>query len=90
MIGFVVMMIFTAVFIGFSFWLPTYLKRHPERRSPSNSSYSGLIGSVDEVFHPEASTAALALDEQQRWVEPAPTPDGDKGIRDRKIRIELS
>jgi hypothetical protein len=79
------------VLIGFMFTLPFYLHRHPERRSPSGSKASGMLGIGDELFHPDAYAARLVLDEQQRIVEPAPTPDGDKGISaDGRIRIDLT
>jgi hypothetical protein len=78
------------VLIGFFFTLPLYLHRHPEKRSPSGSKASGMLGIGDELFHPDAYAARLALDEQQRLVAPAPTPDGDKGIvQGGKIRIDL-
>ena len=73
--------------VGF-FALPAYLRRHPEKRGPSSAT-GGLAGGVDNVFHPEGAAAALALDEEQRLVLPAPTPDGDLGIADGRIRIEL-
>jgi hypothetical protein len=82
--GFVIVLL--AAFVG----LPLHLRRHPEHRGPGTGASAGLVGSVDDVFHPEAHAAQLALDAQQRWVEPAPTPDGDRGIRDDgRIRITL-
>ncbi|CAN5238613.1 hypothetical protein BH11ACT3_BH11ACT3_05700 [soil metagenome] len=68
---------------------PSYLRRHPDQRGASSAT-GGLVGSVDDVFHPEGAAAALALDEEQRLVQPIPTPDGDKGIADGRIRIDLS
>lgn len=72
---------------------PAYLRRHPNQRG-SGSAGSGLLGAAfDNVFHPSAVIAREALDEQQRLVVPAPSPDGDKGvsgrIRGNRIRIEL-
>ena len=75
--------------IGFFFSLPFYLRAHPEKRSPSGGKASGMLGIGDELFHPEAYAARLALDEQQRRVEPAPTPDGDRGVVDGRIGIDL-
>jgi hypothetical protein len=78
------------VLIAFFFGLPFYLHRHPEHRSASGGKASGMLGIGDELFHPDAYAARLALDEQQRLVEPAPTPDGDKGIgTDGKVHIDL-
>ena len=68
---------------------PAYLRRHPDKRG-SGSPGSGLLGAAfDNVFHPSAVAAREQLDEQQRLVVPAPSPDGDKGISGDRIRIDL-
>ncbi len=69
-------------------WLPSYFRRHPEERGASGRT-AGVIGFSDEVFHPQAHEARLAQEEQQRLVVPAPTPDGDKGIAEGRMRIDL-
>jgi hypothetical protein len=82
--------VFTVVAVlcaGFVLW-PAYLRRHPEKRG-GKSAVGGLVGGTDFVWHPEAANAATELDEQQRLVVPAPTPDDDKGMADGRIRIEL-
>ncbi len=82
-IGILVLMI--AVFLA----TPGYLRRHPDKRG-SGSPGSGLMGAAfDNAFHLSAAVAREALDEQQRLVAPAPTPDGDKGISGGRIRIDL-
>ncbi|TFD46379.1 hypothetical protein E3T55_17380 [Cryobacterium frigoriphilum] len=57
------------------------------RRSGTGAS---LVGMGDEVFAPSRYEAAIELERQT--VLPAPAPlagDGDKGIYDGRIRIEL-
>jgi hypothetical protein len=52
---------------------------------------SGLIGIGDEVFAPSRHEAAIELDRQT--ILPAPAPlagDGDKGIYNGQVRIDLS
>ncbi len=70
------------------FAAPRYLRRHPEQRG-SGAPGSGLMGAAfDNAFHPSAAIAREALDEEQRIVAPAPTPDGDRGIAGNRIRLE--
>ena len=57
------------------------------RRSGTGAS---LVGMGDEVFAPSRYEAAIELDRQT--VLPAPAPlagDGDRGIYDGRIRIDL-
>ncbi|MCU1523278.1 MAG: hypothetical protein JWO18_172 [Microbacteriaceae bacterium] len=57
----------------------------------SSGSGSGLIGIGDEVFAPSRHEAAIELDRQT--ILPAPAPlagDGDKGIYNGQVRIDLS
>jgi hypothetical protein len=89
MAGMIVALGGTVVLVAFFFWLPGYLGRHPPRRPRANSPTAGLMASVEEVWHPDASDAQLIRDAQQRWVEPAPVPDDDRGIADAVIRIDL-
>lgn len=80
-----VLLLLSATFLA----IPAYLRRHPEKRG-SGSPGSGLLGAAfDNAFHPAAAVARESLDEQQHYVVPAPTPDGDKGISGGRIRIEL-
>ncbi len=55
-----------------------------------SSGNSGVMGIGDEVFHPTRHEAQIEMDRQT--VLPAPAPvagDGDKGVYDGKVRIEL-
>jgi hypothetical protein len=57
----------------------------------SSGGGSGLIGIGDEVFAPSRHEAAIELDRQT--ILPAPAPlagDGDKGIYNGQVRIDLS
>lgn len=69
-------------------WIGIYFRRHPEKRG-SGGAASGVLGGAFDAFAPSAAEARAALDEQQRLVVPAPTPDGDRGISDGRIRIAL-
>jgi len=61
----------------------------PRARLSMDPKASGRLAEVEDHVL-DAYAARLALDEQQRLVEPAPTPDGDKGIgTDGKVRIDL-
>ncbi len=75
--------------IAFLIAYPLYLRRHPERRGRANSAQSGLVRGMDEVWHPESVAPQASLDEETRLVRPAPSPDGDKGIADGVIRIDV-
>lgn len=57
----------------------------------TKTSGSANIASIgDEVFHPTRHEAQVELDRQTVLPAPAPTPgDGDKGIYDGKVRIDL-
>lgn len=61
-------------------------------KSKSSGSRGGsVMGIGDEVFHPTRHEAQVELDRQS--VLPAPAPvagDGDKGVYDGKVRIDLS
>ena len=55
------------------------------------SGSSGIAGIGDEVFHPTRHEAQAEMDRQT--VLPAPAPvagDGDKGIYNGKVRIDLT
>ncbi len=84
--------VLVAVLLGMTagmFALGAYARRHPASRG-TGSAGSGLLGAAfDEVFHPAAHDAHAAFDEQQRLMVPAPSPDGDKGIADNRIRLRL-
>lgn len=52
---------------------------------------SGVFGIGDEVFNPSKYEAALEMDRQTVLPAPAPLPgDGDKGIYDGNVRIDLT
>ena len=93
MIGALITIAVVVVLIAVFLATPAYLRRHPDKRG-SGSPGSGLLGAAfDNVFHPSAVAAREQLDEQQRLVVPAPSPDGDKGIsggiNGDRIRIHL-
>lgn len=59
-------------------------------KNRSSGTHGGVMGIGDEVFHPTRHEAQIELDRQT--VLPAPAPlagDGDKGIFDGKIVIDL-
>ncbi|HXR43501.1 MAG TPA: hypothetical protein VN759_01760 [Pseudolysinimonas sp.] len=86
MIGLVAVAVVLVILIGM-FVLGSHVRRHPEQRG-SGAPGSGLMGAAfDNAFHPSAAIAREALDEQQRIVAPAPTPDGDRGIAGNRIRL---
>jgi hypothetical protein len=55
----------------------------------SGSAASGVLGGLDLGWHPSGAEAREELDTEQRHVVPAPSPDGDKGISDGRITIDL-
>ncbi len=59
-------------------------------KSKTSGSRGTVMGMGDEVFHPTRHEAQIELDRQT--VLPAPAPvagDGDKGVYDGKVRIDL-
>ena len=57
----------------------------------SGGSGGGIAGIGDEVFHPTRHEAQVELDRQSILPAPAPLPgDGDFGIYDGKLRIDLT
>ena len=59
-------------------------------KSKTSGSKGGALGIGDEVFHPTRHEAQVEMDRQT--VLPAPAPvagDGDKGIYDGKVKINL-
>jgi len=59
-------------------------------KSRSSGNVGGAMGIGDEVFNPQRHEAQIELDRQT--ILPAPAPlagDGDKGIFDGRIRIDL-
>jgi hypothetical protein len=57
----------------------------------SGRSGGGIAGIGDEVFHPTRHEAQVELDRQSILPAPAPLPgDGDFGIYDGKLRIDLT
>ena len=90
MVGALITIAVAVLLIAVFFATPAYLRRHPDKRG-SGAPGSGLLGAAfDNVFHPSAVAAREQLDEQQRLVVPAPSPDDDKGISDGgRIRIDL-
>lgn len=57
----------------------------------TSGTAGGVMGIGDEVFHPTRHEAQVELDRQTMLPAPAPLPgDGDKGIEDGKIVIDLT
>jgi hypothetical protein len=44
---------------------------------------------MDEIWHPESIAPHQARDEEQRWIEPAPTPDPERAVDDGGIRAAV-
>lgn len=60
-------------------------------KSRTSGTHGSVMGIGDEVFHPTRHEAQVELDRQTMLPAPAPLPgDGDYGIEDGKIRIDLS
>ena len=78
-----------ALLIAFFLWYPWFLKRRPGRRFGGSSPQSGLVRGMDEIWHPESIAPHQARDEEQRWVEPAPTPDPERTVDDGGIRAAV-
>lgn len=56
-----------------------------------SSGGGGGMGALDEAFHPTRHEAQVELDRQTILPAPAPVAgDGDKGIFNGKVRIDLS
>ncbi|MCU1439638.1 MAG: hypothetical protein JWP85_635 [Rhodoglobus sp.] len=89
MIGAVITCAVFAIVIGGLFGVAYYLQRHPEKRGASSRGSGMLTASFDEIFHPSAPNARDDLDREKRLVVPAPAPDGDRGVADGRIRIDL-
>ena len=89
MVGVVVTCAAFAIIIGALFGVAHYLRRHPEKRGPSSRGSGLLTASFDELFHPSAPSARDDLDREKRLVVPAVAPDGDRGVADGRIRIDL-
>jgi hypothetical protein len=81
-VGGIVAVLLLLVFVG------VYFRRHPEKQG-SGGVGSGVLGGAFDAFNPSAAGARATLDEQQRLIVPAPNPDGDLGISDGQIRIQL-
>jgi len=56
------------------------------RQQQRDGTTSGVIGSVDEAFHPEAFQAALIWEAENRAPAPSPT-SGDDLFPEGKIRL---
>ncbi|KRC62435.1 hypothetical protein ASE14_00930 [Agromyces sp. Root81] len=59
-----------------------------EKRRQARSVQSGVIGTFDEIFHPEAHAANVIWEAQKELPAPLPLP-GDKALNSGRIRIEL-
>ena len=84
-----VTIVVVVLLVAFFLWYPWFLKRRPGRRFGTSSAQSGLVRGMDEIWHPEAIAPAQARDDEQRWVEPAPTPDPQHPVVDGGIRAAV-
>ena len=66
--------------------LPWDLRRHRERRR--HVAPAGLVGGIDEVFHPEAHEAQLIWRAQVETPAPVPAP-GEPPFPDGRITLML-
>ena len=85
----IVIVTLVVAIIAFLIWYPWFLKRRPGRRFGGSSAQSGLVRGMDEIWHPESIAPHQARDEEQRWVEPAPTPDPDRFVDDGGVRAAV-
>ena len=81
--------VLVVLLVAFFLWYPWFLKRRPGRRFGGSSPQSGLVRGMDEIWHPESLAPHQARDEEQRWVEPAPTPDPGRIVDDGGIRAAV-
>ena len=73
----------TALFIGYLLAYPRWARweRERNRRNGTRRTMtSGMVGTLDEVFHPNAHQSQLAWEVQQEL--PVPAPDSDKNRPD--------
>jgi hypothetical protein len=87
------LLVFVAVFvvlIGVFFWVPGYLRRHPHKRFSTESVPRNLVGGFDELYNPHAATARDLIEQEHRFVAPAPAPDDDLGVSGRAVRIVVA
>ena len=93
MVGALITIAAVVVLIAVFLATPAYLRRHPDKRGSGSPGAGLLSAAFDNVFHPSAVAGREELDEQQRLVVPAPSPDGDLGmsggISSGRIRIDL-
>jgi hypothetical protein len=83
--------ILIVVGIGALFWVAQHFGWIDLSNKSRTSGSSGIAGIGDEVFHPTRHEAQLELDRQTVLPAPAPLPgDGDKGIYDGQVRIDLT
>jgi hypothetical protein len=80
-------LVLLAVVLAVSFVLmPLDLRRHRERRR--RIVPAGLVGGIDEVFHPEAHEARLLWEERVEASQPVPAP-GEPPFPDGRIVLDL-
>ena len=84
-LGIIAVVVILVVFANRLGWIDLSSKNR------SSGSRGGAMGIGDEVFHPTRHEAQLELDRQTLLPAPAPLAgDGDKGVYDGVVRIDLS
>ncbi len=79
------------ILLGYLAYRFGWIDLSDKTRKRSGSSGSSIVGIGDEVFAPTRHEAQIELDRQSMLPAPAPLAgDGDKGIFDGKITIDLA
>ncbi|MBD8102944.1 hypothetical protein [Plantibacter sp. CFBP 8775] len=82
----VMLIVFFGSFFIWMLCMPWFI--HRERHSQHRQAKAGVIGVVDEVFHPEAHEAHVVWEAQKEMPAPAPLV-GDKLFPRGRITLDL-
>lgn len=82
----VMLILFFGSFFIWMLCMPWFI--HRERNSQHQQAKAGVIGVVDEVFHPEAHEAHIVWEAQKEVPAPAPLA-GDKLFPSGRITLDL-
>ena len=80
---------YTAFFFAYPTWRKWEVARE-RRRHPGRTPTQGMVGTLDEVFHPHAYYAKLEWEAQQEL--PVPIPDSDRlrpDVYSGRVKIDL-